>query len=49
MTGYGVGVGAAHREDALDVLEVMTSDEALQVYAEANRVTSVFSPLYRSA
>ena len=40
MTGYGVGVGAAHREDALDVLEVMTSDEALQIYAEANRVIS---------
>ena len=40
MTGYGVGVGAAHREDALDVLEVMISDEALQVYAEANRVIS---------
>ena len=35
-----MGVGAAHREDALDVLEVMTSDEALQVYAEANRVIS---------
>lgn len=40
MTGLGVGVNAKHGEDALAVLEVMLSDEALQVYAETNRVIS---------
>lgn len=40
MTGFGVGVEAEHAEDAMRTLEVMTSDEALQVYAETNRVIS---------
>ncbi len=40
MTGYGVGVNAEHKEDALATLEVMLSDEALQLYAETNRVIS---------
>lgn len=40
MTGLGVGVNAEHREDAAKVLEIMTSDEALQVYTETNRVIS---------
>lgn len=40
MTGFGVGINAEHKEDALDVLEVVTSDEALQVYSEKNRVIS---------
>lgn len=40
MTGYGVGVGAQHKEDAMDVLDVILSDEALQVYAETNKVIS---------
>lgn len=40
MTGYGVGVNAEHGEDAMEVLEVILSDEALQVYAETNRVIS---------
>lgn len=40
MTGLGVGVNAKHGEEALAVLEVMLSDEALQVYAETNRVIS---------
>lgn len=40
ITGFGVGVNAEHREDALKALEVMTSDEALQVYTETNKVIS---------
>lgn len=40
MTGFGVGVDAEHKEDALGALEVMTSDEALKVYAETNKVIS---------
>ncbi len=40
MTGYGVGVNAEHAEDAMKVLEVILSDEALRVYAETNRVIS---------
>ena len=40
MTGFGVGVDAEHKEDALMALEVMTSDEALKVYAETNKVIS---------
>ena len=31
MTGIGIGVGSEHAEDAMRTLEVMTSDEALQV------------------
>lgn len=40
MTGYGVGTNAEHREDAAKMLDIMTSDEALQVYSETNRVIS---------
>lgn len=40
ITGFGVGVNAEHREDAMKALEVMTSDEALQVYTETNKVIS---------
>ena len=40
MTGFGVGAEAEHAEDAMRMLEVMTSDEALRVYAETNRVIS---------
>lgn len=40
MTGYGVGIQAEHLEDALDVLDVMLSDEALLLYAEHNQVIS---------
>ena len=40
MTGFGVGAEAEHAEDAVRMLEVITSDEALTVYAEANRVIS---------
>ncbi len=40
MTGFGVGINAEHGEDAMAVLDIMTSDEALQIYAETNRVIS---------
>lgn len=40
MTGLGVGQEAEHREDAMDTLDIMLSDEALQTYAETNRVIS---------
>lgn len=40
MTGIGVGAGAKHAEDALKTLEIMTSDEALKVYTETNKVIS---------
>ncbi|MDE7358670.1 MAG: extracellular solute-binding protein [Lachnospiraceae bacterium] len=40
MTGFGVGINAEHGEDALAVLDVMLSDEAMQIYAETNRVIS---------
>lgn len=40
MTGYGVGSDAEHAEDAMRVLEVILSDEALQVYTETNKVIS---------
>ena len=40
MTGLAVGADAEHREDAAEVLNIMVSDEALQVYSEANRVIS---------
>ena len=40
MTGFGVGINAKHKEDAIAALDVMLSDEALQVYAETNKVIS---------
>ena len=40
MTGMSVCTKAEHKKDALDVLEVILSDEALQVYAETNKVIS---------
>ncbi len=40
MTGFGVGSNAEHAEDALNVLDVILSDEALQIYAETNNVIS---------
>lgn len=40
MTGWAVGAEAEHAEDALRVMDVITSDEALQVFAETNRVIS---------
>ena len=40
MTGFGIGAEAEHVEDALKTLDIMLSDEALQVYAETNKVIS---------
>lgn len=40
MTGFGVGVNAEHAEDAMRVMDVILSDEALQVYTETNQVIS---------
>ncbi len=40
MTGFGIGVDAEHAEDAMDVLNEIVSDEALQVYSEINKVIS---------
>ncbi len=40
MTGFGVGADAVHGEDAMGVLDVILSDEALRVYAETNKVIS---------
>lgn len=39
-TGYGIGANAKHQEDAVDVLEIILSDEAFQLYAENNKVIS---------
>lgn len=40
MTGIAVGSNAQHAEDAMRTLEIMTSDEALQIYTETNKVIS---------
>lgn len=40
MTGFAIGTEAEHAEDALKALDIMLSDEALQVYAETNKVIS---------
>lgn len=40
MTGLSVGIEAEHKDDAIDVLEVILSDEAMEVYARTNKVIS---------
>ena len=40
MTGFAIGAEAEHAEDAMRTLDVMLSDEALQLYSETNRVIS---------
>ncbi len=40
MTGFGIGANAENAEDAMQVLDILVSDEALQVYAETNKVIS---------
>ena len=40
MTGIAVGAGAEHAEEAMEVLDVMVSEEALRLYAETNKVIS---------
>lgn len=40
MTGYGISVEAEHLEDAVNTLDILLSDEALEVYAKTNKVIS---------
>lgn len=40
ITGYGVCTEAENLDDSLKVLDVMLSDEALQLYTETNKVIS---------
>lgn len=40
MTGYAICADAEHLDDTLDVLDTILSDEALQLYAETNKVIS---------
>lgn len=40
MSGYGVNVDAEHKEDTMAVLDIILSDEALQLYTQTNRVIS---------
>ncbi len=40
MTGYAVNVNAEHLHDVMNVLDTILSDEALQIYAETNKVIS---------
>lgn len=40
MSGYGVSAEAENYGDAMDTLDIMLSDEALQVYSEVNQVIS---------
>ncbi|MDE7320670.1 MAG: extracellular solute-binding protein [Lachnospiraceae bacterium] len=40
MTGYGIAAGAEHLEDAMHVLDIITSDEALELYSGTNQVIS---------
>lgn len=40
MTGYAVSAKAEHLDEAMDVMDVMLSEEAMGLYAETNRVIS---------
>lgn len=40
MSGWAVGSEAEHAEDAMQMLNIIISDEALQIYSETNRVIS---------
>lgn len=40
MTGLGVGAEAEHAEDAMRLVNLLISDESLQLFAETNRVIS---------
>ena len=40
ITGISVGINAEHAEDAMRTLDIMVSDEALQIYTETNKVIS---------
>ena len=40
MTGYGISAEAEHLKDAVDMLDILLSDEALAVYSKTNNVIS---------
>lgn len=40
MSGYGVGEKAKNKEDTMELMDIILSDEALQVYSEINQVIS---------
>lgn len=40
MTGYGIGAEAEHLEEAKAVLNLITSEESLEIYAKVNQVIS---------
>lgn len=40
ITGYAIGANAEHLDDTIAVLDTILSDEALQIYAETNKVIS---------
>lgn len=40
ITGYGVCAGSEHVNDTLSVLDIILSDEALQLYSKTNNVIS---------
>ena len=40
ITGFGIGTRAEHLQDAKETLDVVLSDEALQIYTETNKVIS---------
>lgn len=40
MTGYAISAEAEHLKDAVDTLDILLSDEALEVYTKTNKVIS---------
>ncbi|MDE6617270.1 MAG: hypothetical protein K2K35_11940, partial [Lachnospiraceae bacterium] len=40
MTGYGISAEAEHMEDAINTLDILLSDEALEIYSKTNKVIS---------
>lgn len=40
MTGYGINADAEHLEDTINTMDIILSDEALQIYTETNKVIS---------
>lgn len=40
MTGYGINADSEHLEDTIATMDIILSDEALQLYTETNKVVS---------
>ncbi len=40
MTGFSIGVGSEHAQDAMETLDIILSDEALETYTSVNKVIS---------